>query len=156
MEEVPWKIPRHSGCESLSSYFFNDHYSYVLKGVNLHCICKMVYSPVLDEQRYCIKCKSWFHMTCLENTKSVRHVSGPLGKQLVNMPIVRGWFCDPPQKWMTVGNRKRVEKAKKVYKVGTSQDWGDLLDEDYVTLSTTTSSESFRYSYTCPTCFEDI
>ena len=92
----------------------------------------------------------WFHVECLGEPKGKRKAGGPLGKQLMELPIVRGWMSDPPEDWMTVGSNRLIEKVKSCYKKGTSQDWGGILGEEFITFSTTTSS--LLYSYPCPLC----
>lgn len=94
----------------------------------------------------------WFHIHCLGEAAGRRSVRGPLGRQLSALPIVRGWTCDPPEIWMTVGSGRLVEKVKLLYKEETSQDWGDLLGQPFIKFSTTDSS--FLYTYSCPTCEE--
>jgi len=91
----------------------------------------------------------WFHLSCLPEAEEKRTVCGPLGRQLIASPIVRGWESSSPESWMTVGCGRLVEKAKSLYKEGSSQDWGDLLGQEFISFSTT---PSFLNSYSCPLC----
>ena len=46
------------------------------QNVNLHCTCKKMYSPVLDQQRFCTSCSKWFHKTCMEHVDMPRLLQG--------------------------------------------------------------------------------
>lgn len=112
-----------------------------------------MYSPVLDEQRYCGECSKWFHTGCLGEPLSERDTRGPLGYVLKTLPVVRGWKGVGEEKakdWMTVGTYKRVETVRRSYDENRSQDWEGVLGKEYIDYSTTTASLLLNYS--CPKC----
>jgi hypothetical protein len=114
----------------------------------LHCLCKKVYSPVLDSQRYCGRCENWFHVHCLGEPKTAQRMSRPLGLQLTEAPIARGWISSPPADWMTVGSGRLVSKASQKYRVNKEDcNWQDLLGISFL-LYVNDSPPFFQ----CPTC----
>ena len=92
-------------------------------------------------------------MDCLGEAKGKSKVCGPLGAQLMALPVIRGWMCSPPQNWMTVGSGRLIKKIKSVYKKDTSQDWRDILGEEFISFS---STSPLLYPYSCPVCEELI
>lgn len=119
-----------------------------IQGINFHCLCQKVYSPVLDSQRYCGSCEKWFDIWCLGEPRRARKMSGPLGLQLANAPIARGWISSPPADWMTVGSGRLVKKALKKYSTKEHCDWELLLGRSFLSYLTDAPPSFFQ----CPSC----
>ncbi|KAF8956854.1 hypothetical protein BDZ97DRAFT_1925117 [Flammula alnicola] len=105
----------------------------VLKNVNRHCTCDEVYSPVLDEQRYCKTCAVWYHPTCIGMPFRTKRMSGPLEHMIRMAPVVRGALPSPPGDWMIAGSARLINKARRLRRDSvTVSDWKSVVGESFV------------------------
>lgn len=118
------------------------------QGVNRHCTCDSIYSPVLDDQRYCKGCKRWFDVRCIRFARAGR--PGPLASLIQNAPISRGWYSDVPDSYNTVGTGRLVKKSMSLMdKEGVV--WENVLGQKFIDYI----KRPCLY-YKCPQCATDI
>jgi hypothetical protein len=126
----------------------------VEQGINRTCICKKMYCPPTDHQRYCIPCKMWYHAECLELCEE----EGQIGPEIIHYwvnkcPLMRGWDGGEGRSWETVGNCRKVLTVRFWYvKRMLPKDWKEKLGAPFV--DEMTKKKWARYK--CPTCEKHI
>jgi len=119
--------------------------------VTEHCICKSVYSPENDVQRYCLNCAQWYDVDCIKRKKvksAGRDAGQDVAKKIASMPILRGALGSSEKQWRICGSGRKIAKVKEWGKKRRfPEDWEERLGESFVNYAHNTSFSRYR----CPT-----
>ena len=117
------------------------------KEMTYHCCCKTFYDPVVDVQRYCEECATWYHIDCCKPLSGVVRLPRDIKQKIYQMPIMRGALGSANNEWMISGNGQHKEAARGWARARNFPDnWEDQLGGDFMTF---VEYASFTY-YNCP------
>jgi hypothetical protein len=117
------------------------------KDVTYHCICKKIYDPVNDVQRYCKDCGKWYHIECCKLIAEGFPMPLDMKDKIYRMPIMRGALGSVNDEWRISGTGWHKELVRTWHEAESFPDnWEDQLGDDFMTIM---EHASFIY-YSCP------
>ena len=122
------------------------------KGMTYHCVCKELYNPVDDVQRFCDDCGTWYHIQCCKSIERAFPMEQDMKEKIYRMPIMRGALGSFNKEWRISRSRWHMELVSAWLEDESFPDnWEDQLGDDFMTVM---EHASFTY-YRCPSGCDD-